>query len=370
MSLSIGIVGLPNVGKSTLFNALVKKQLAFVANYPFATIEPNVGLVDVPDERLWQLAEIVRNDFGSRLGDKTIPQKVIPATVKFYDIAGLVKGAHKGEGLGNEFLSHIREVDAIAHVIRDFEDDNVVRAGSISPQEDKSTIEMELIFADLSSVERILQKDKDIGKSKTPQESLRFEVLNRILEALNQGKPARSLNLTDKEFASIKGINLLTLKPVLYVHNISEDKIANLDIGQNLNENNDTIYICAKVELELCMLPEEEQPMYLKEFGLKEPGLNKLIRASYKILGLQSFFTAGPKEVRAWTIPMETKAPQAAGVIHSDFERGFIGADVISYSDLFRVKSLKKAKDMGLIKLEGKDYVMQDGDVVEFRFNV
>jgi len=366
----LGIIGLPNVGKSTLFNALLKKQAALVANYPFATIEPNVGVVEVPDERLQGLVEVVRNDYGQRIGDREVPQKVIPSTVKFYDIAGLVKGAHKGEGLGNEFLSHIREVSALVHVIRDFEDDNIIRSGAVNPQEDMSTIDTELILADISTLDRILRGAKDDAKSKDTEAILRVSVLERIASTLNSGKPARELILNDKEEKVLRGINLLTRKPILYVYNVSEESLS-----KHLNRNDgeepyDRTYISAKIESEICSLSENEQKEYIKALGMEEPGLNRLIKAGYKILGLQDFLTAGPKEVRAWTIRTGAKAPEAAGTIHTDFERGFIGADVISYADLMKVKSLKKARELGLIKLEGKNYSMKDGDVVEFRFNV
>ncbi len=341
-----------------------------MANYPFATIEPNVGVVDVPDERLQGLVEVVRNDFGQRLGDREVPQRVIPATVKFYDIAGLVKGAHKGEGLGNEFLGHIREVDALVHVLRDFEDDNIIRSGAVNPEEDKAVIETELILADISSLERMLRNAKDVAKTRTPEAVLRMEVLNKIHEILNQGKPARDLVLSEKEQSVVRDIKLLTQKPMLYVHNVSEDRLSTLVVQKGQESSYENIYISAKIESEICSLPELEQKEYLKELGLEEPGLNRLIRSGYRLLNLQSFLTAGPKEVRAWTISSGVKAPEAAGVIHTDFERGFIGADVISYDDLMSVKSFKKAREMGLIRLEGRNYNMRDGDVVEFRFNV
>ncbi len=370
MNLSLGIIGLPNVGKSTLFNALLKKQAALVANYPFATIEPNVGVVDVPDERLLGLVEVVQNDFGQRMGDREVPQRVIPATVKFYDIAGLVKGAHKGEGLGNEFLGHIREVDALVHVLRDFEDDNIIRSGAVNPQEDKETIETELVLADISILDRLLRNAKDEAKSRQAEAVLRAEVLEKFLASLNTGKPARIVELTEKEENAIRGINLLTRKPILYVYNISEGSLNKLNT-QNVSEMLDGgIYISAKIESEICSLPENEQEEYLTALGMDEPGLNRLIKLGYRVLGLQSFLTAGPKEVRAWTVRQQAKAPEAAGVIHTDFERGFIGADVVSYVDLMSVKSFKKAKELGLIRLEGRNYTMQDGDVVEFRFNV
>lgn len=370
MSLSLGIIGLPNVGKSTLFNALLKKQAALVANYPFATIEPNVGVVDVPDDRLQGLIEVVQNDFGKRMGEREVPQKVIPATVKFYDIAGLVKGAHKGEGLGNEFLGHIREADALVHVLRDFEDDNIIRSGAINPKEDKETIETELVLTDISSLDRILRSAKDEAKSRGVEAILRVEVLEKLHQALDAGKPARVVDLSQKELDAIRGINLLTRKPMIYVYNVAEDDLSKLNIQSQDRNFGDSIYISAKIESEICSLPENEQKEYLRELGMEEPGLNRLIKLGYNILGLQSFLTAGPKEVRAWTVRQQAKAPEAAGVIHTDFERGFIGADVISYVDLMKVKSFKKAKEQGLIRLEGRSYNMQDGDVVEFRFNV
>ncbi len=370
MNLSLGIIGLPNVGKSTLFNALLKKQAALVANYPFATIEPNVGVVDVPDERLQGLVEVVQNDFGQRVGDREVPQKIIPATVKFYDIAGLVKGAHKGEGLGNEFLGHIREVDALVHVLRDFADDNIIRSGAVNPVEDKETIETELVLADISILDRILRNAKDEARSRTAEALLRVEVLENLRQILDQGKPARGVELSQKEQDAIRGINLLTRKPMIYVYNVAEEDLSKLMLQDNALGFKDSVYISAKIESEICSLPLEEQEEYLKSLGMQEPGLNRLINLGYKVLGLQSFLTAGPKEVRAWTVRQEAKAPEAAGVIHTDFERGFIGADIISYVDLMKVKSFKKAKEQGLIRLEGRNYSMQDGDVVEFRFNV
>jgi len=311
-----------------------------------------------------------------------VPQRVIPSTVKFYDIAGLVKGAHKGEGLGNEFLGHIREVSALVHVIRDFEDDNIIRAGAVNPQEDISTIDTELILADISILDRILGTAKDDARSRDTEAILRVSVLEKIGSTLNAGKPARELILDAKEEKALRGINLLTRKPMLYVYNVSEDSLQSRCEESALADDeasssgllhlarNDRLYISAKIESEICSLPENEQKEYLKELGMEEPGLNRLIKAGYKLLGLRDFLTAGPKEVRAWTIRTGAYAPEAAGTIHSDFERGFIGADIVSFTDLIQVKSLKKAKELGLIKLEGKNYVMKDGDVVEFRFNV
>lgn len=369
-TLSIGIIGLPNVGKSTLFNALVKRQAALVANYPFATIEPNVGVVDVPDERLQGLVEVVRNDYGQKMGDREVPQKIIPSTVKFYDIAGLVKGAHKGEGLGNEFLGHIREVDALVHVLRDFEDENIIRSGSVSPDEDKETISTELILSDISILDRILHNAKSDARSRDPEAVTRVEVLQKFWDKLNAGKPARDIELDEKEEKAIRGINLLTRKPVIYVYNISESDMGKYTAQSDEQTYSNKIYISARIESEICSLSEEDQKTYLDELGMKEPGLNRLIRLGYSTLGLQDFLTAGPKEVRAWTIRKGAKAPEAAGAIHTDFERGFIGADVVAYTDLMKVKSFKKARELGLIRLEGKNYMMKDGDVVEFRFNV
>lgn len=362
MNLSLGIIGLPNVGKSTLFNALLKKQAALVANYPFATIEPNVGVVEVPDSRLQGLVEVVRNDYGQRIGDRVVPERIIPSTVKFYDIAGLVKGAHKGEGLGNEFLGHIREVNALVHVLRDFEDDNIIRSGAVNPEEDMVTIDTELILADISILERMLRSAKDDARSRDPEAALRVSVLEELATLLDSGKPARERALNEKEEKAIRGVNLLTRKPILYVYNVSEENLSKF--------SGDRLCISAKIESELSALPEAEQKDYLRELGMQEPGLNRLIKAGYKLLGLQDFLTAGPKEVRAWTIRVGSRAPEAAGTIHTDFERGFIGADVVAYADLMKVKSLKKARELGLIRLEGKTYLMHDGDVVEFRFNV
>jgi len=370
MNLSLGIIGLPNVGKSTLFNALLRKQAALVANYPFATIEPNVGVVEVPDERLNGLVEVVRNDYGQKLGDREVPQKVIPSTVKFYDIAGLVKGAHKGEGLGNEFLGHIREVTALVHVIRDFEDDNIIRSGAVNPRDDMVTIDTELILADISILDRMLRGAKDDAKSKDVEAVLRVAVLEKIASMLNSGKPARELALDVMEEKAIRGVNLLSRKPILYVYNVSEGSVSIRQDQANQSNEYDRLSISAKIESELCSLPENEQTEYLRSLGMEEPGLNRLIKAGYKLLGLQDFLTAGPKEVRAWTIRSGAKAPEAAGAIHTDFERGFIGADIIAYTDLMKVRSLKRARELGSIRLEGKNYSMQDGDVVEFRFNV
>lgn len=366
IEMEAGIVGLPNVGKSTLFNVLTKSK-AEAANYPFCTIDPNVGIVDVPDDRLYELAKIVS------------PQKIVPATVKFVDIAGLVRGASKGEGLGNKFLSHIREVDAIIHIVRCFEDENIVHVeGTINPLRDIEVINLELILADLESVEKRLERVRKNSKSGNKTVLQELELLEKLLEALNEQIPIRILNLNQEEIQILKQLNLLTSKPVLYVANLSEEDILNQDENPYLKqlkefaakENSKVISICAKLEEDLINLSEEERKSFLEELGLKEPGLNKLIRDSYALLNLITFFTAGPKEVHAWTIKKGTKAPQAAGKIHSDFERGFIRAEVISYEDLIKSGSFTKAKEEGLIRLEGKDYEIQDGDIVVFRFNV
>jgi len=369
MSLSVGIVGLPNVGKSTLFNALLKRQQALAANYPFATVEPNVGVVDVPDKRLDKLVQIVKGEYGHKFKDREIPERVIPAVVKFYDIAGLVKGASQGEGLGNQFLAHIREVDAIVHLVRDFEDENVVKAGSISPKDDIEIINTELALADLQTVQKRFERvEAEYKRNRDKETTEKFNVLNKLISGLNSGKPARDL-LSENEGEAAKELNLLTLKPMIYVFNVSESNLSTNSIHQPGNGFNDGVRICAKVESDLCSFNEEERETYMKSIGITESGLDKLIRKAYEILELQSFLTAGPKEVRAWTIKKDTKAPQAAGVIHTDFERGFISAEVIGFDDLVKAGGWKSAKDQGLIRIEGKTYVMHDGDVVEFRFS-
>lgn len=357
MSLQIGIVGLPNVGKSTLFKALTKKRVE-AANYPFCTIDPNVGVVEVPDERLAKLAEISKS------------AEIIPTVIEFVDIAGLVHGAHKGEGLGNKFLAHIREVDAILQVVRNFSDPKVVHVeGRISPRSDAETINLELIFADLETVKNRMEKLERETKSGADKELLRkIAVIKKIKGALEEGKLANSLDLSEEERVLIKDLNLLTIKPMMYVLNIDEDlkKVENCDVS-NLGN---CLEISAKLEAELSELPEEEIRQYLAELGVGETGLDKLIRESYKLLDLITFFTSGPKETRAWTVKLGTKAPQAAGKIHTDFERGFIRAEVIGWRELVEAGGEAAAKEKGLVRLEGKDYAVQDGDVCLFRFSV
>jgi GTP-binding protein YchF len=366
--LQAGIVGLPNVGKSTLFNALTAQEAALAANYPFATIEPNVGIVAVPDERLEPLAKIVKTT------------TIVPATVEFVDIAGLVRGASKGEGLGNQFLANIRETDAVIQVVRCFEDDNIIHVeGSVDPVRDIETIQIELALADLASIEKRRDKAARAAKSSGDKDAKReIEILDKIQPVLEEGRPARAADLTDDENAIVKRWFLLTTKPTIYAANVDEETLADPEANPHVRavmaqaklENADVVPICAKLEAELVALETAERVEYLKDLGLSSSGVDKLIKAAYHMLGLMSFLTAGEKEVRAWTIPLETKAPKAAGTIHTDIERGFIRAEIVSYDDLTKAGSYNTAREQGLLRLEGKDYIMREGDIVNFRFNV
>ena len=365
MSLRVGIVGLPNVGKSTLFNALLKKRVALSANYPFATVEPNVGVVAVPDKRLQELAELTKDEEKM----ESLPP-IVPAIVEFVDIAGLVKGAATGAGLGNKFLSHIREVDAVIHVLRDFEDSNIVREGSENPKSDKETIETELILADIETISKLVDfAEKELRFSKDPLDPKKLEILKKIKEDLDAGKYIgdslikTSESLDERIQAWILTLPLLSIKPVLYVYNVSEEEYAS-KLGLEMGEKE--MVICAKLEEELADLSEEERLEYLKELGIENTGLERLIKKAYQLLGLASYLTAGKKEVRAWTFKVGMKAPEAAGVIHTDFEKNFIRAQVVSYGQLTDAGSLGEAKKKGWVRTEGKEYIMKDGDVVEF----
>ena len=364
MGIKCGIVGLPNVGKSTLFNAVTQAQNAAAANYPFCTIDPNVGVVPVPDLRLQAIAAIVK------------PEKVLPTTVEFVDIAGLVAGASKGEGLGNKFLAHIREVDAIAHVVRCFVNDDVVHvAGRIDPLSDIEVIDTELALADLETVDKAQDRAARAAKVGDKKAQARKDLLDRVQARLNEGRPVRGLDLGEDDRAELYDLHLLTIKPTLYVANVNEDGFENnpyLDAVRRIaaEERSEVVPVCAALEAEIAQLDEASRKEFLADLGLDEPGLNRVVRAGYRLLGLQTYFTAGPKECRAWTIPIGAKAPQAAAVIHTDFERGFIRAEVIAYDDFVACGGEQGAKEAGKLRSEGKEYVVQDGDVIHFRFNV
>ncbi|EHM68981.1 redox-regulated ATPase YchF [Staphylococcus epidermidis] len=365
MALTAGIVGLPNVGKSTLFNAITKAG-ALAANYPFATIDPNVGIVEVPDSRLIKLEEMVQ------------PKKTIPTTFEFTDIAGIVKGASKGEGLGNKFLSHIREVDAICQVVRAFDDENVTHvSGRVNPLDDIEVINMELVLADLESVEKRLPKIEKMARQKDKTAEMELRILTQIKEALEDGKPVRSIDFNDDDQKWVNQAQLLTSKKMLYIANVGEDEIGDKDNDKvkaireyAANEDSEVIVISAKIEEEIATLDDEDKEMFLEDLGIEEPGLDRLIRTTYDLLGLSTYFTAGVQEVRAWTFKQGMTAPQCAGIIHTDFERGFIRAEVTSYEDYVQHGGENGAKEAGRQRLEGKDYIMQDGDIVHFRFNV
>ena len=366
MALTTGIVGLPNVGKSTLFNAITQAG-AESANYPFCTIDPNVGIVNVPDERLDALTEMYH------------PKETIPTTFEFTDIAGLVKGASQGEGLGNQFLANIRQVDAISHVVRCFEDDDITHvSGKVDPVDDIETINLELILADLESVNKRIGRVEKLAKQKDKDAIIEHSALVKLKEGFENDLPARKIDLSDDEKLAVKTLNLLTIKPVLYVANVSEDDLASQEDNDYVKrvkalaekEGSEVVVISAKIESEIAELEGEEKQSFLEDLGIAKSGLDQLIEKSYKLLGLATYFTAGEKEVRAWTFKQGTKAPQAAGIIHSDFERGFIRAEVVSFEDLMAAGSLAKSKENGKLRLEGKEYVVQDGDIIHFRFNV
>ncbi|MBH0230266.1 redox-regulated ATPase YchF [Halobacillus yeomjeoni] len=365
MALTAGIVGLPNVGKSTLFNAITQAG-ALSANYPFATIDPNVGIVEVPDSRLEKLTELVN------------PKKTVPTAFEFTDIAGIVKGASKGEGLGNQFLSHIRQVDAICHVVRAFEDENITHvSGQVDPITDIETINLELILADLETVSKRMDRVAKMARQKDKEAVAEYAVLEKLKDALEAEQPARAIDFSDDQEKIVKGLHLLTSKPILYVANVSEDEIGQEDNDKvkqirefAAKENAEVIVVCAKIESEIAELDGEEKDEFLEDLGIEESGLDQLIKATYNLLGLATYFTAGEQEVRAWTFKEGMTAPQAAGIIHTDFERGFIRAETVSYEDLVDAGSMSVARDRGRVRLEGKEYLVRDGDVIHFRFNV